>query len=243
MVVGWKKLVLRALCASGIVVAVSASLPAGAAPILISFTGTVEATGLAGSDASAFYLPGVVAPGDSIEGTLRFDPTAALLRPEQGGTSYSVHDLPTPAAVTWTAGALDFVSHPQDAPGPELEDPPASVLRAWVFDGASSDTFVISAVSFADELLLHGLPGFVEISLFFTAPASSFEAGTLPASLDGLTLASFEVFGLETVSGSDVMWSFGGTLLEVAAVPEPATALLLGWGLAALGLRSGRPPR
>jgi hypothetical protein len=240
--VAWKKLVFAALCVPGLV-SVSGSLPAGAAPILFSFVGMVEATGVDGPDASELYLPGVVSPGDPIEGTFRFDPTETRLRAGQGGAGFSVHDLLAPGAVAWTAGTLDFVSHPQGAPWPDLEDPPTTVLGAWVFGGPGAGTLAISAVSFAEELLLHGLPGFVQISLFFTAPDGSLEVGSVPASLDGLTLASFEVLGLETASGSDVMWSFGGSGIEGAVVPEPASGVLVGVGLAALGLRSRRLAR
>jgi hypothetical protein len=193
--------------------------PAGASPVLVSFTGILTTV----SDPQGL-LPAVLAPGTSVVGTLSY---------ASGALCQAV--LPTTCEYIVSPSSLSL----------SLDGTPIASVngRAYVFveDGPLADSFSASVGGSAGTSGGSN-PVWLSGDLQLSDPRATTLGGTeLPTTLDlsGFAQHTFDAggcYGGACTGNPQDEFQIAGTIMTMQVVPEPGTETLLAFGLWVLGL-------
>jgi hypothetical protein len=209
---------LRAFLATSAALSITwiSALTAEASIVTINFTGTITAV----DDPSGFISGSTV--GDSFSGSLVYDTSAPIAVPGANPAEYDY--LPTstppyasPLGLTFTVGSHTFDPHYPGAMQIHVQDDLTSSPYPTAFVAVAS-----TQVGSGATLAVFGLADSTGTALSSTA---------LPTSLDFSKFDASEFSLTNPTGGPDI---FDGTI-NGTAVPEPASATLLGIGALAVG--------
>ncbi len=118
----------------------------------------------------------------------------------------------------------------------------SSELASGVFASAGLNFMLVGGTSGVGFYVVDGSPlGGFKIDIFNGAvlvDTATFGAQTLPSSFIGLTSTqTFDSFAIDSLSDVD---SWGIDDLSIGTIPEPGTALLVGFGLVGMAMRRQR---
>jgi PEP-CTERM motif len=208
---------LRALLATGAALSMIwiSTLTAEASVVTINFTGTI----------TVINDPGFISGsnvGDSFSGTLVYDTSAPIAVPGANPAEYdylstSTPPYASPLGLTFTVGSHTFDPHYPGAMQIHVQDDLTSLPYPTAFVAVAS-----TQVGTGASLAVFGLADSTGTALSSTA---------LPTSLDFSKFDASEFQLTNPQGGKDI---FDGTINGVA-VPEPASATLLGIGALAMG--------
>jgi hypothetical protein len=220
----------RALVSLGILICLG-STRASASPILLTFGGTID-----------YSTVSAVPVGTPYFGSLRYDTTDAVL--STSSTTVTFYSFGPSDSLTLSTGPYTFSISGNSPDGFQNQ---LQVVYQQTFGGEVTDVFFAGDTS--ETGFSSNLPGFTPIFFGFqiAGPPGLLTANELPESVDfskvdpvGYGIASTSV-GVSFSDGELFSGDFNS--LEIQAVPEPATGVLLSLIILGLILRSKRVSR